>query len=77
MYRIVLSEGWGGGGGGGKEGEVGAQNSVLSAALPKQQSLEAIGFHGPLFLSSTNFILPMKLLTSFFLVNLAGNVEIH
>ena len=55
-------------GGGGWSGEVGAQNSLSSAALPNQQSLAAIGFHGPLLLSSTNFILPMKLLIGFFLL---------
>ena len=33
----------GGGGGGGRVG--GAENSVPSAALPKQQSLAAVGFH--------------------------------
>ena len=32
-----------------------AQNSVPSVALPKQQSFASIGFHGPLFLSSTSF----------------------
>ena len=56
-------------------GGVGAQNSVSSAALSKQQSLAVIGFHSPLFQSSTNFILPLKLLIGFFLVNLAGNVK--
>ena len=55
-----------GGGGGGKVGAQNAQNSVPSAALPKQQSLAAIGFLGPLFLSSTNFILSLKLLIVFF-----------
>ena len=40
----MVSGDWGGGGGGG--GEVGVQNSVPSAALPKQQSLAAIGFMG-------------------------------
>ena len=44
-----------------------AYNSLASAALPNQQSLAAIAFCGPLFLSSTNFILPMKLLIGFFL----------
>ena len=44
-----------GGGGGGRGGLVGAQNSVPSAALPKQQSLVAIGFHGTQFLSSIFF----------------------
>ena len=42
-----MSGGLGGGGG----GEVGAQDSVPTAALPKQQSHAAIGFHGTLFLS--------------------------
>ena len=50
--------------GGGDEN--GCQNSVPLAALPMQQSLAAIGFHGPLFLSSTNFILPLELLVGFF-----------
>ena len=62
------------------EGEVGAQNSVPSTAHPKQQSLTALRFHVPLFLSSTNstnLILPLKLLISFFLVNLGGNVKKH
>ena len=48
----------GGGGGGGVGGEVGAQ----------QQSLAAIGFHGPLFLSLTDFILLLKFLIAFFLL---------
>ena len=34
VYRIAVNGGWGGG-----MGEVGAQDSVPSAALPKQQSL--------------------------------------
>ena len=34
---------------------MGAQNSVSSAALSKQQSLAAIGYHGTLFLSKNNF----------------------
>ena len=34
-----------------------AENSVPSAALPKQQSLAVIGFHGTLFLSSILFSL--------------------
>ena len=55
---------------------MGAENSVPSAALPKQQSLAAIGFHGTLFLSSTNFIFPLKMLIGFYLINLAGNVKI-
>ena len=55
----------GGGGGGGVE--VGVQNSVPSAALEKEQFLAAIGLHGLLFLSSTNFIFPLKLLIDFFL----------
>ena len=50
-----------------------AKNPVLSAALPKQQ----LDFCGPLFLSSTNFILPMKLLIGFSLLNLVGNVKMH
>ena len=49
---------------------MGAQNSVPSAALPNQQSLEAIGIDGQLFLSSTNLIFPMKLLIGFFPVYL-------
>ena len=49
-------------------GEVGVQNSVPSVALPKQQSHAAIGFHGPLFLNSTNFNLLSKLLIGFFLL---------
>ena len=44
--------GGGGGGGGGWRWLMGAQNFVPSAALLKQQSLAAIGFHGTLFLSS-------------------------
>ena len=59
LYMIVMSVGFGGG------GEVGAQNSVPSAALQKQLSLAAIRLHGLLFLSSTNFILPFKLLIGF------------
>ena len=35
---------------------MGAQNSVSSAALSKQQSLAATGFHGTLFLSKNNFL---------------------
>ena len=62
--------GGGGGGGGGC-----AENSVASAALPKQQSLAAIGFHGTPFLSSTNFILPLKILIGFYLGNLAGMLK--
>ena len=54
---------------------MGAQNSVPSAALPKQQSFVAIVFHATLFQSSTNFILPLKMLIGFYLVNLAGNVK--
>ena len=42
----------GGGGGGGRRWLVGAQNSLPSAAPPKQQSLAAIGFHVTLFLTS-------------------------
>ena len=49
---------------------MGAENSVPPAALPKQQSLAAIGFHGTLFLRSTNFILPLKMLIGFYPVNL-------
>ena len=56
---------------------MGTQKSVLSGALPKQQSLAAIEFHGPLFLSSTNFILPLKLLIDFSFVNLAVNIKMH
>ena len=55
----------------------GAQNFVPSGALPKQQSPAEIKFHGTLFLSSTNFILPLKILIGFYLVNLLGNVKIH
>ena len=66
-----------GGGGGGGRVEVGAQNSVLSAVLPKQQSLAAIELHGLLYLSSTNFILPLQFLIGFYLVNLVGNVKMH
>ena len=40
-------------------------------------SLAAIGFHGTLFVSSTNFILPLKLLIYFFLGNRVGNVKMH
>ena len=72
-----MEVGKGGGGGGGGWGEVGVQNSVPSAALPNQQSLAAIGFHVPLFLSSTNFILPLKLLIGFYLFNLVSNVKMH
>ena len=61
--------------GGGGRGEVGAQNSVPTAALPKLQSLAAIGFRGPLFLSSPNCILPMKLLIGFHLANLSVHVK--
>ena len=38
---------------------MGAQNSVLSAAVKKQRSLEAIGFHGTLLQSSTIFFFKM------------------
>ena len=58
-------EGWGGGGGGGRGV---AENAVPSAALPKQQSLAAIGFHGT---CSTIFIFPWKMLIGFYFVNLA------
>ena len=34
---------------------MGAQNSVLSAAVKKQWSLEAIGFHGTLLFEFINF----------------------
>ena len=43
-----------------------AQNSIPSAALPKQQSLAAVGCQGPLFQSSTNFILPLGIVIGFF-----------
>ena len=36
------------------------------AALSKQQTLAVIGCCDPLFLSSTNFILPLELLIGFF-----------
>ena len=45
---------------------MGVQNSVPSAALPKLQSLAAIGSHGKLFLSSFYFL---NLLICFYLVN--------
>ena len=61
----------------GGRGVVGAQNSILSAALPKQQSPAAIGRHGTLFLSLIYFIIPSKLLIGFYLVNLEGNVKMH
>ena len=71
----MVSGGLGGGGGG---GGVSAQNFASSAALPNQQSLAAIRFLGPLFLSSTNYILPLELLIGFFFfVNLEGNVKMH
>ena len=41
---------------GGRVSEVGAQNSVLSAALPKQLSLAAIGLHSLLILTYMNII---------------------
>ena len=59
------------------EWEVGAKNSVPSAALPQQQSLAAIEFHGTLIFNSTNFILNSKFLIGFHPVNLAGNVKMH
>ena len=49
-----MEVGEGGGGGGRERGRMDEQNSVPSAALLKQQSLAAIGFHGTLFLISTN-----------------------
>ena len=64
-------------GGGGGGGEVGAQNFVPSAAFQEEQYLAAIGFHDPLFLSSTNSILPLKLLLGYYLVNLEGNIEMY
>ena len=81
LYNILIllyrnSGKWrlrGGGGGGG--GEVGAENSVPSAALPKQQPLAEIGFHGTLLLNSTNFILSWKMLIGFYLVNLLGMLK--
>ena len=45
LFRIMVSVGLGVG-----RGEVGAQNSVPSAAVPKQHSLAAIRLHGLLFL---------------------------
>ena len=41
--------------GGNQEVVSGSTEFLPSAALPKQQSLAAIGFHGTLFLSSTSF----------------------
>ena len=52
---------------------MGAQNSVPSAAVQKQQSFAAIGFHGTLLQSSSFFY--FKLLIGFYLVNLAGHVK--
>ena len=49
---------WGAGG-------MDTENSVPSVALPKQQSFASIGFHGPLFLSSTNFVLSLNMLIGF------------
>ena len=54
---------------------MGAQNSVLSAADQKQQSLAAIGFHGTLLQSSTFF--KLKLLIDLYVVNPSGHVEMH
>ena len=59
----MVSGGWGGG------GEWVHRILFLSTALPKQQSLAAIGFYGPLFLSSINFNLPLKMLIGFFLLS--------
>ena len=56
----------------GEGGGLDAENSVPLAVLPKQQSLAAIVFHGTPFLSSTNFILPLKRVIGFYLVNLMG-----
>ena len=53
---------------------MGAQNSVPSTALPKQQSLAAIEFHGMSFLSSIYFL---NMLIRFYLINLAGNVKMY
>ena len=53
----MVSGGWGGGGGGGGgRWLVGAQNFVPSAAVKKQWSLAAIGYHGPLLQSSSIFL---------------------
>ena len=56
-------------------GWLGAENSVPSAVLSKQQSLAAIGYHGTPFLSSTNFILPLKRLIGFHLIKLVGMLK--
>ena len=54
---------------------MGAQNSVPSAAVEKQWSLAAIGFHRTLLQSSSTFF---KIADRFFfLVNLVGHVKIH
>ena len=49
----------------------------FSAALPKQQPLPAIGYNGPLFLSSIKKISPLGIADRFFLVNLVGHVKMH
>ena len=45
ILLYMVSGGWGWG-----KGECGCTEICTSAALLKKQSLEAIGFHGPLFL---------------------------
>ena len=62
-----MSGGWGRGG----RWLVGAQNSVPSAAVWKQQSLTVVRFHGTL-----NFFFEL-LIGFFFPVNLVVHVEIH
>ena len=47
----------------------------MEAALPKQQSLVAIGFHGPLFFEFNKFYSLFEITNRFFLVNLVGNVK--
>ena len=59
---------WGGG-----RWLVGAQNSVPSAAVEKQWSLAAIGFHGTLLSEFINFF--FKLLIGFYLVNLVAMLK--
>ena len=64
-----MSGGWGGGGG---RWLVGAQNSIPSAAVKKQQSLAAVSWN-----TTSEFIyFFFKLQIGFYLINL-GHVRMH
>ena len=64
------SECRGGGGGGGRKWV--HRNLYLQLLSPSSNSLAAIGFCAPLFLRSTNFILPLELLIGFISCQLGG-----